>query len=79
MVYRFIIENMKKQIDLGIDTSVCFCLGTGKNESFLRQINAEHHFFQRIVALEHPRYIMQYRAKKKEEYIRKYVEVLGNA
>jgi hypothetical protein len=72
-MYRFIIDNIMKQIDLGIDTSVCYCLGTGKNESFLQQVNAGHHFFQKIVALEHPRYIMQYKAKRKDEYIRKYL------
>jgi hypothetical protein len=76
MAYRFIVESLKKQLDLGIDTSVCYCLGIGKNEHFLHQINAEHHYFKSIVALEHPRYIMQYRAKAKQDYIKKYAEAL---
>ncbi len=73
----FILETLKKQIGFGIDTSVCYCLGIGKNEAFLRKLNKEHHFFGEVIALEHPRYIMQYKARFKEEYIGKYVRILG--
>jgi hypothetical protein len=72
--YPFIVESLQEQIAFGIDTSVCFCLGTGKNEHFLNKLNATHHFFSKIVALEHPRYIMQYKTKSKEHYIRKYLD-----
>ena len=78
MIYRFIAESLERQIQLGIDTSSCVCLGTGKNDAFLRKMNAEQHFFENIMTLEHPRFIMQYRAKRKEEYIRKYVEALNS-
>lgn len=77
IVYPFILETLKKQITFGIDTSVCYCLGIGKNEIFLRKLNKEHHFFNEIVPLEHPRYIMQYKARLKEQYIGKYIRVLG--
>lgn len=73
-VFDFIVDNIKKQIDLGILTDVCFCFGTGKNEKFLRLLNDTYGFFKSIVALEHPRFIMQYRAKYKQEYIRKYID-----
>jgi hypothetical protein len=76
MSYPFILETLKKQVGFGIDTSVCFCLGSGKNESFLRKLNLDHHFFDEIVALEHPRYIMQYKSKSIKEYIKKYVHTL---
>lgn len=69
----FIIANIKTQIALGIETDVCFCLGTGKNEMFLRNLNEEHKFFKNIVALEHPRFIMQYKARTKQFYIDKYL------
>ena len=77
MVYSFIIETLKKQLDFGISTGIAFCLGTGKNENFLRRLNAEYHFFEKIVALEHPRFIMQYRVKSKQAYISKYLKALG--
>jgi len=68
-----IITNIKTQIALGVNTDVCFCFGTGKNESFLRLLNNEHSFFKKIVALEHPRFIMQYKTATKQFYIDKYL------
>ncbi|MGZ4000508.1 MAG: uracil-DNA glycosylase family protein, partial [Mucilaginibacter sp.] len=69
----YIIENIQTQISLGVETDVCFCFGTGKNENFLRKLNNEHRFFNKIVALEHPRFIMQYKARSKQVYIDKYL------
>ena len=73
-VYDFIVENIKKQVAFGVDTNTCFCFGTGKNEKFLRKLNDEKGFFKTIVALEHPRFIMQYKSRSKEVYIDKYIE-----
>ena len=69
----FIVESISKQIEFGIATDVCFCFGTGKNEKFLRRLNEQHGFFKKIVALEHPRYVMQYKSKSKQDYISKYL------
>ena len=73
-VYDFIIESIRKQIALGVATDVCFCFGTGKNEKFLKQLNDEQQFFGKIVALEHPRFIMQYKSKTKQVFIDKYLK-----
>ena len=72
-VYDFIDDNMQKQIRLGVETDTVFCFGTGRNEKFLRALNEEKKYFGKIIALEHPRFIMQYRAKRKQEYIEKYL------
>lgn len=71
-VYPFIIENIKKQIKMGFETDLCFCFGTGKNYAFLAKLNEEMQLFKRIVPLEHPRFIMQYKSKNKQLYIDKY-------
>jgi hypothetical protein len=68
-----IIDNISKQIALGVRTDICFCFGTGKNEIFLRKLNEEHGFFKKIIALEHPRFIMQYKTANKQFYIDKYI------
>jgi len=73
-MHDFIVENLKTQLSFGVNREVCFCLGTGKNEKYLRDLNARYGFFQKIVALEHPRYIMQYKNKTKQDYIAKYME-----
>ena len=69
----FMLECLTKQLDFGLRREVCFCLGTGKNEKFITALNREHGFFGKVIALEHPRYIMQYKAKRIQEYIDKYI------
>jgi hypothetical protein len=78
-VLDFIIQSIRQQIAFGINTDVCFCFGTGKNEKFLRQLNTEQKFFKSIVALEHPRFVMQYKARTKEAYINKYLAAFHRA
>lgn len=73
-VYSFCVECIQKQLAIGIDTNVCYCFGTGKNEKFLRTINNKYGFFKEIVALEHPRFIIQYKSRTKQAYIDKYLE-----
>lgn len=73
----YIVENVRTQIGLGVATDICFCFGTGKNETYLRKLNEQHHFFKEVVALEHPRFIMQYKAKSKQLYIDKYLDAFG--
>ncbi|MBL7827803.1 MAG: DUF4918 family protein [Saprospiraceae bacterium] len=69
----FILESIRKHIALGVYTDVCFCLGTGQNYRFLDKINQEFGFFGRIKPLDHPRFVMQYKAKSKAEYISRYL------
>jgi hypothetical protein len=77
--YDFINKNIRKQIALGVETDLAFCFGTGKNEKFLRALNEEKKYFKRIIALEHPRFIMQYQSKNKEKYIAKYLEAFSES
>ncbi len=73
-IKRFIVENLKIQLGFGIRRDICICFGTGKNYKFLLQLNDEFHFFEKIIPLEHPRFIMQYKSKQKEGYIEKYLD-----
>ncbi len=75
----FIVESIRKQIDMGMSTDICYCFGTGKNEDFLRRLNEREKFFDKIIALEHPRFIMQYKARFKQAYIDKYLEAFNQA
>ena len=74
-LHTFIVDSLRCQIDFSIDTTVCFCIGSGENFKFLTNINDEYHFFDAIAPLEHPRFIMQYNADRKEEFIQKYVNI----
>ncbi len=75
-VTEFILWNIRKQIAMGVSTEVCWCLGTGKNEKFLRALNEKHRFFGEVIALDHPRFIMQYRSAFRADYVRKYLDLL---
>lgn len=75
-LYSFIISTLRCQLDFGLDTSVCYCIGTGENYNFLSKINKEYNFFDTIIPLEHPRFIMQYNSKKKDIYLAKYINAL---
>lgn len=76
-LYPIIVDSIKKQIEFGIDTSVCYSIGSGDNYRFLLELNREYNFFKRIIPLEHPRYIMQYNKGKMDEYILKYLDALN--
>lgn len=78
VLYSFIVDSLKKQISLGIDTSICYCIGSGENFKFLTRINEKYHFFNKIIALEHPRFIMQYNSKDRDQYLSKYMMALNN-
>jgi hypothetical protein len=77
-LYEFIVQSLEIQLHFGIKRDVCFCLGTGKNFNFLQELNNRFKYFDRIIPLEHPRYIMQYKTKQKPDYIVKYKENFKN-
>ena len=67
-----IIETIKSQIEFGARRDVAILLGK-KNAKYFFELNNDFHFFDKVVVLEHPRYIMQYRLKKIDYYIKKYI------
>lgn len=78
-VYDFMIRTIEQQLEFGIKRDICFCLGTGKNFKFISELNKKLKYFDKIVPLEHPRYIMQYKSKQKQLYIAKYVKELSRS
>lgn len=77
LIWPFAIESVKAHIDVGCRTDVAFCLGTGKNFQYISKLNQEHGFFKKLIPLEHPRYIMQYKSKEKDFYLSKFMELLS--
>jgi hypothetical protein len=72
-VANFILDNLRIQIEISGRSDICFCLGTGKNFKYLSALNEKYQFFGSIIPLEHPRFIMQYKAKEKQKYIDDYL------
>lgn len=70
----FAVDCLHRQLRFGIHRTVAFCLGEGKNFHYLSALNKETNFFEKIVPLSHPRFIMQYKLRYKQEYIASYLE-----
>jgi len=75
-VKKYIVSGLKDQIAFGMHTDVAFCLGNGLNYKFLKKLNEEYQFFDSIVPLPHPRWVMQYRRKRIDEFLDQYVREL---
>jgi hypothetical protein len=75
----FITESIHRQIALGGRRDHAIVFGTGENFRYLQKLNDEHRFFDTLHPLEHPRFIMQYRRKRMDEYLAKYDAVFAAA
>ncbi|MEM6359763.1 MAG: uracil-DNA glycosylase family protein [Bacteroidota bacterium] len=69
----YIVAELRKQIDFGAKPKA-FSLGMGKNIAFLKKLNEKYQLFEAIDALPHPRWIMQYRLKRKDEFVGQYIK-----
>lgn len=76
VLYDYMLQSVKTHISMGIHSDVCFCLGSGKNFRFLQKLNLDHKFFEKLIPLDHPRFVMQYRSKQMHEYVEKFVRIL---
>lgn len=74
---KFILTSLHQIIDLGVYQDKAFCLGEGDNYKFLVNLNNKEKLFGEIIPLAHPRFIMQYRRKYINEYIKDYLNKLN--
>jgi hypothetical protein len=75
----FIVKCMNDQLAWGVNRRICYCFGEGDNYKFLTKLTDRHGFFDEIVPLPHPRFIMQYRRKKLDQYIALYLDQFSRA
>lgn len=74
----FIRTTIAQQIAFGTRPGRAIVLGSSKNFEFMQRLNDTYGFFRELRALEHPRWIMQYRRRELEEYLDKYEETLDD-
>jgi hypothetical protein len=72
----FIVRMLRTQLAFGARRDAALVLGTGKNYDFLRRLNDEYEFFEKLEVVEHPRFIMQYRRPHVRKYLDKYEAIL---
>jgi hypothetical protein len=72
----FIIKNIKKLLTYNFTRESCYSIGEGKNFQYLSGLNEKHKWFGEIVPLRHPRPIMQYKRKQKDQFIQEYLQAI---
>lgn len=77
VVKPFAVNCIQKKLDFGCTDTIAFSIGQGKNFKFLERLNNQHKFFHKISFVPHPRWVMQYRLRRKEEFIDQYLSALN--
>ena len=72
-----IVEWIKFEVKNIATKKICVIIGKGKNQKFFELLNKEYKFFDEIIVLPHPRWILQYRSKEKNYYIKTYIKTLN--
>ncbi len=72
----YAVKQLCSQLEFGIKRSVAICIGGDKNLRFLQDINSEFKLFDELRVVPHPRFILQYRRSKKDEFIQQYLKEL---
>lgn len=73
---KYMLNNLRWHIELVQNDEICFSLGQGKNIAYLNYLNDKYKLFGKIEALPHPRWILQYRRKRLQEFLDLYREKL---
>ena len=55
----------------------CICLGEGTNFKYFSKLNVANGYFDEITPVPHPRWVMQYRRKRMNEFVDLYLEKLS--
>lgn len=75
----YMVSSLRKQIDMGAIRRIAFSMGKGQNIKYLKYLNNKYRLFDDIEPLPHPRWVMQYRLKRKQEFITEYIDKISSA
>ncbi len=75
----FIVNCIEEQYRWPVNRHSCICIGGEKNFRFFNDLNQKHGWFQEILPLPHPRFILQYRRREKQAYLTQYLETFARA
>jgi hypothetical protein len=73
----WILKTMQEQLSAGANRKIAVSIGEGSNFKYMCNLNHKEQWFEEVIALPHPRWIMQYRRKSLTEFIERYVETLN--
>lgn len=76
-VYDHITQAVNYQTSQFCNKEVAYSIGKGQNFKFFKHLNEKYKWFDEIIPLPHPRWVMQYKLKSKAIYIDEYVSKLS--
>lgn len=71
-----VVKEINAHMHWPINRKVAISIGAGDNLKVLSQLNEQHGWFNEIRSLPHPRWVMQYRRKRKAEFLEVYTKEL---
>ena len=74
----FVVDSIHKQQQTIKASRNCFCLGEGTNFKIFQKLNGKYSFFENIIPLPHPRWVMQYRRKRINDFVKYYIDKLSD-
>lgn len=74
----FIIDSISKLANFRVHRHRCICIGGEKNYRHLASWNEQQGWFDEIIPVPHPRFVMQYRRRKKQEFIDQYLQAISS-
>ena len=75
----YMVKSLKEQIDIGAISTVAYSMGKGQNFKYLKFLNKKYQLFDDVHPLPHPRWVMQYRLRRKQEFIDEYIDKISMA
>lgn len=75
----YMVKSLRQQIEIGAIKKRAFSMGKGQNYKYLQYLNKKYQLFEDVQALPHPRWVMQYRLKRKQEFIDAYLSSISAA
>lgn len=73
----FMLESIQQLVDFKVHRKRCICIGGEKNYRHLSRWNETRGWFDEIIPVAHPRFVMQYRRRQKAEFIDQYLQALN--
>ena len=73
----FMVDNLKKQLSFGCSSKKAFILGRGKNFQYMQKLNGYTQLFDSLIELPHPRWVMQFRLRRIDDFLQEYVSQLA--
>ena len=73
----FIRYNLQTITSFGLQSKAAILLGSGSLQAYVQKYLSDHFTEMKVLALDHPRFIMQYKRSSVRDYVKRYVDSIA--